>query len=73
MTNEDLLREIMSLPADAKRKVEKYVDYPRRSKTVPASSIQLEEEEFFGIWRDRDEMRDSTAWVRNIRETHWSK
>jgi hypothetical protein len=73
MTNEDLLREIMSLPADAKRKVEKYVDYLRRSKTVPAASVQLEEEEFFGIWRDRDEMRDSTAWVRNIRETHWSK
>lgn len=71
MTDEDLLREIMSLPADAKRKVERYVDYLRRSKTVPAASVQLEEKEFFGIWRDRAEMRDSTAWVRNLRETHW--
>jgi len=75
MTNEELLREIASLPAAAKLKVEKYVDYLQRNKAPlrSVSSTDLEKEVFFGMWRDRDEMRDSTAWVRNLRETHWSK
>jgi hypothetical protein len=31
----------------------------------------LTQEKFVGMWRDREEMRDSSAWVRNIRTTHW--
>jgi hypothetical protein len=30
-------------------------------------------EPFVGMWRDREEMRDSSAWIRNVRETHWGK
>ena len=74
MTNEELLQEILSLPVDAQRKVEEYVDYLHRlgsSKTN--SETSFEDEEFFGIWSDRDEIKDSTAWVRKIRESHWSK
>lgn len=75
MTNEELLNKIASLPADAKRKVEKYLIYLQQIRVSPKSknSVDLEKEEFFGMWRDRDEMRDSTSWVRNLRETHWSK
>ncbi len=27
----------------------------------------LSDEPFMGMWRDREDMRDSGAWVRNIR------
>ena len=28
---------------------------------------------FVGMWRNREDMSDSSAWVRNKRETHWGK
>jgi hypothetical protein len=37
-------------------------DRPRRS---------LSEAPYFGMWRDREDMRDSVEWVRRIRESEW--
>jgi hypothetical protein len=77
MTNEEILREINSLPLEAQRQIEDFVFFLRerykssQPKSVPNSD--LETEAFVGMWRDREDMRDSSAWVRNIRETHWSK
>ena len=77
MTNEEILREINSLPVEAKRQIEDFVSFLReRYKTTQIASAplsDLETEPFVGMWRDREDMRDSSAWVRNIRETHWSK
>ncbi len=77
MTNEEILREINSLPIEAKRQIEDFVSFLReryknsQPKNNPASD--LESEAFVGMWRDREDMQDSSAWVRNVRETHWSK
>lgn len=27
----------------------------------------------FGMWKDREEMKDSTQWVRKLRETEWHR
>jgi len=27
----------------------------------------------FGMWKDREEMKDSAAWVRKLRETEWHR
>ena len=29
--------------------------------------------EFCGMWADREDMKDSAAWVRKIRETEWRR
>ena len=77
MTNEEILREINALPAEAKRQIEDFVSFLREryknSPTKNAPVSDLESEAFVGMWRDREDMQDSSAWVRNIRETHWSK
>ena len=77
MTNEEILREINSLPLEAQRQIEDYVSFLRErykvTKSEPDLAPDLETEAFVGMWRDREDMRDSSAWVRNIRETHWSK
>lgn len=77
MTNEEILREINSLPLEAKRQLEDFVSFLReRYKSSPpknAPTSDLETEAFVGMWRDREDMRDSSAWVRHIRQTHWSK
>ncbi len=33
----------------------------------------LREEPFVGIWKDRDDLSDATAWVRRLREQEWRK
>lgn len=77
MTNEEILREINALPLEAKRQIEDFVSFLREryknSQSPIAPTSDLETEPFVGMWRDREDMRDSSAWVRHIRETHWSK
>ncbi len=77
MINEELLREINSLPLEAQRQIEDFISFLReRYKSAPpkiVSTSDLETEAFVGMWRDREDMRDNSAWVRNVRETHWGK
>jgi len=77
MTDEEILREINSLPPEAQRQLEDFISFLRerygssKTKTAPASG--LEYEAFVGMWRDREDMRDSSAWVRNVRQSHWGE
>jgi hypothetical protein len=77
MTDEEILRVINSLPLEAQRQLEDFIAFLRerykgaQAATAPVSD--LETEAFVGMWRDREDMRDSSAWVRNVRETHWGK
>lgn len=77
MTNEEILREINSLPFEAQRQIEDYVSFLReRYKNTPPKNVptsDLENEAFVGMWRDREDLGDGSAWVRNVRETHWGK
>ena len=77
MTNEEILREINSLPPEAQRQIEDLISFLRErykgsQPPIPPAS-DLETEAFVGMWRDRADMNDSSAWVRNVRETHWGK
>ena len=77
MTNEEILREINSLPPEAQRQLEDFISFLRaryrssQPKNPPTSD--LESEAFVGMWRGREDMRDSSAWVRNVRQSHWGK
>jgi hypothetical protein len=33
----------------------------------------LAKEAFIGMWRDRDDFQDSSAWVRKLRTREWEK
>lgn len=77
MTSEEIIREIASLPTEAKREVEDLVTRLRKryasvraSKSVESNG--LETEGFIGMWGDREEMTDSTAWVRGVPDKHWA-
>lgn len=78
MTNEEMLREIASLPIEAQRQIEDFIAFLRQRYqpsllAETALTSDLKTEGFFGMWRDREDMQDSTAWVRNVREKHWGK
>ncbi|MGH9914354.1 MAG: DUF2281 domain-containing protein, partial [Pyrinomonadaceae bacterium] len=67
MTSEEILREINSLPPEAQRQIEDFISFLRerykssQPKISPVSD--LEAEAFVGMWRDREDMRDSSIWV----------
>lgn len=43
-------------------------DSPRRSR--PPKPIR--EDPFIGLWKDREDLQDSTEWVRETREREWA-
>jgi hypothetical protein len=35
-------------------------------------AVKLTAEPFIGMWRDREDMQDSNAWGRRLRECEWA-
>lgn len=77
MTYEEVLREFIALPPEGQRLVTELIAFlrqryeqPKSPKTTPEPD--LSSEGFIGMWKDRDEMSDSTAWVRQLRQKEWS-
>lgn len=78
MTKEEILREISSLPPEGQRLVENFVAslrqrYARSQSSAQPVSSSLQSEGFIGIWRERDDMRDSSKWVRAARQSEWGE
>lgn len=74
MTSEEILKQMASLPAEGRREIENLISrlnaHYREKKDEVAQPI--ESGPFIGMWSDRDEMSDSSAWVRDTRNKHWS-
>jgi hypothetical protein len=77
MTGKEILRGINSLPPEAQRQVEDLIFFLRErysgAEAAMSPTADLEAEAFVGMWRDREDMGDSSAWVRNVRQSHWGK
>jgi hypothetical protein len=76
MNQEKVWREIAALPPEAQQEVLDFIQFLRkRYKQARAKEqrpkTQLAEEAFVGIWRDRQEMEDSSDWVRGVRRREW--
>lgn len=74
MTQQQLWDEFAALPDEAQRQVADFVAFlrGRYAATPPVSSLRAEEleaEPFVGMWRDREELEDSSAWVRQTRKS----
>jgi hypothetical protein len=37
------------------------------------NSLNIGTERFIGMWQGRDGLKDSSVWVRRVRENEWSK
>lgn len=78
MTHEQIFQEIVSLPLEGQQQVERFVTFLRQTygstpRVAQPPSSDWQAEEFLGMWRDRDDMQDSSAWVRQQRESEWVK
>ena len=77
MTNEDLIREIPSLPNEVKNKIGRIIEQfkkERASDEKPVARGPLREEPFFGMWKDREDMKDGgAAYIRRLRDEQWNR
>jgi len=76
MEEMNIIRELESLPPEARKMVGDFVVFLKnrysKAKSVRKKKLtKLADEPFIGMWRDREDMRDSTGWVRDIRKHEW--
>lgn len=43
-----------------------------RTSLMEIEQSNLEDEPFVGMWKDREDMEDSSQWVRQTRQQEWS-
>lgn len=78
MKTASIAQEIASLPPEAQKQVIDFVAflkmrYPTWQIIKRTERTQLADEPFIGMWREREDMQDSTAWVRDLRRREWER
>ena len=76
METSDLLEEMASLPIEAQKQVIDFMAflktrYPTVQVVPKTKRVRLSDEPFIGMWQGREDMRDSTAWVRSSPRREW--
>jgi hypothetical protein len=76
MDLQKMWHQLEALPPEAQRQVADFIAFlyarhqhsplPKRS-----GKSKLAEEPFVGLWENREDLRDSTAWVRKVRQQEW--
>jgi hypothetical protein len=72
-----LLQDVASLPPIAQKEAIDFiaflkVRYGQSSAKRSENASTIKSEPFIGMWKDRSDMDDSNAWVRNLREKEWN-
>ena len=72
---DELLETLRTLPLDQQRQVLNFarlLGQKTASKTTPKSS-SWRNHPCIGLWKDRQDMQDSVAWVKQLREQEWHR
>ena len=78
MQPEKIFDDISNLPPEAQRQVVEFIAflrsrYKRSDEEKQIRQTNIVNEPFIGIWKDREDMNNSSTWLRNLRESEWSK
>jgi hypothetical protein len=65
---EHLLQELETLSNDA---LETLIDRAEEILRERLAKVPLREDPAIGMWEDREDMKDSAAWVRQLRQREW--
>ena len=73
---EDIMKQFTKLPSNAQQEAADFISflYQRYGdlKTREVLTLSpLSEEPFVGMWKNRNDLEDSTKWVRNVRQNEW--
>ena len=73
METQQLVKEIDGLPEKARQEIERFLlevklRYARQNPLTDEELSRWADPEIFGMYADREELRDSAAYVRKLRE-----
>ena len=70
---EAILEKVRSLSPEKQQAVLYFAEFLAQKAEAANSSNKgsFQDEPFFGMWQDREDMSDSSAWVRRIRQQEW--
>jgi hypothetical protein len=76
MEQEKIFDDISNLPPEAQRQVVDFIAflrtrYKRSDEKKQTKRINLANEPFIGLWKDREDMNNSSTWLRNVRKAEW--
>lgn len=78
MYADQLWNEFTALPEDAQKQIADLIASLRQSPRIsepPQKSERsaLRDEPFVGMWKDCNDLKGSSAWVRQLREKEWTR
>jgi hypothetical protein len=75
MSKKSVLDILDQLPPSARKEAEDFVrflhDQYVTSTPKKSTDTSITESPFVGMWKDREDLKDSTAWVREQRKSQW--
>ena len=74
MELETLWQRLAVLPEQAQQEVADLIaelEKQHSDSSEKSDAVLLSEEPFVGLWKDRNDLSDSTVWVRRLREQEW--
>lgn len=64
--------DIENLPEEAQLLLIDFLEILKKHYTQPfKNEKKLEDEPFIGMWKNREEMNNSSQWVREVRKQQW--
>ncbi len=66
---DSLVQIINSLNEEEKKILKEKLDY--KVEFLKTTLSNLTDEPFIGMWQDREDMQDSSQWVRHLRQQEW--
>ena len=67
---DSLTQIIASLSEDERAMLYQRIETLNLQPPIPLRPLSAEP--FIGLWKDREDLADSTRWVRSIRQQHWA-
>jgi mRNA-degrading endonuclease RelE of RelBE toxin-antitoxin system len=69
-------KKIKRLPPAARKQAQDFIDflyqkYASEPRKKPSDKQRISDSPIFGMWKLKEEMEDSTEWVRNVRKSQW--
>ncbi len=77
MNPRSILEDFSALPPEAQREAADFIDFLKTRYTTNIDKVKedlkipLAKELFIGMWRQREEMEESTQWVTSLRAREW--
>ena len=75
MKAQKMWRDFDALPPELQQQVLDFISFLRTryasSQVAKAKRTKLAKEPFIGMWRNREDLKDSAVWVRGVREREW--